>query len=132
MGNRVAAHFLDVVRAPVRIWRGCPCHKTKIGYFDHHRNSPTIISNARRVLAGETFTGASEVGSRIFETHYIPQRDDTGAVVGGVGFTTDVTERHRAAASLQEAEAQFHAVVTNAPSLLFALDQNGVITMIEG
>lgn len=38
----------------------------------------------------------------------------------------------RASASLSQSEARFRTVVTNAPIIIYALDQNGIFTLFEG
>lgn len=51
----------------------------------------------------------------------------------GVGIVlSDVTERERNARELRESEARLRAVITNAPVVLFAIDQAGIFTLAEG
>jgi putative two-component system response regulator len=70
--------------------------------FDVYRDEPSVLENITRVLAGERFTGMTEVGELVYETTYIPTFDDGGRVSGMVGVATDVTERMRAVRSLVE------------------------------
>jgi PAS domain S-box-containing protein len=62
---------------------------------------PAIASDHRRALAGETVTRHMGVGARTYEVHLEPMRRGND-VVGAVGISTDVTERDRAVAALEE------------------------------
>ena len=61
-----------------------------------------------------------------------PVHDERGNVVGMVGVSADVTERKRAEERLKESERRLQTVISNAPVVLFALDQEGVIILSEG
>jgi signal transduction histidine kinase len=69
--------------------------------FEVHRDSPGVIRNVRRALAGEEFTGLDEIGDLLFETRYTPvvERGATSAVFG---VSYDITERVRTAERLRE------------------------------
>jgi diguanylate cyclase (GGDEF)-like protein/PAS domain S-box-containing protein len=70
--------------------------------FALYEDSPEIVANLRRALAGEAVTGTVAVGDLFFETHYLPVRGDTGEVEEVIGVATDVTERMRAIEQLRE------------------------------
>ncbi len=70
--------------------------------FDVYGGEPDVVEKITRVLAGEGFTGMTEVGDLVFETTFIPTFDEGGSVSGMVGVATDVTERIRAMRSLVE------------------------------
>lgn len=59
-------------------------------------------------------------------------RDDEGNLLGFSEVTRDLTERKRTEEALRMAEEHLRAVVTNAPVILFALDESGVFTLLEG
>lgn len=63
--------------------------------FDIYRDYPDIVSDARRVLAGESLVSTRWIGRLAFEVHYSPLRDQNGAVAGAIGVAADVTERKR-------------------------------------
>lgn len=48
------------------------------------------------------------------------------------GVMVDVTERRRAEEARHAAETQLRAIVANAPVVIFAVDNDGVITLCEG
>ncbi len=58
-----------------------------------------------RVLGGHDETVNIHFGERAFIHRVAPLADDSGAVVAGVGFTLDITERHNAEAELRASEA---------------------------
>lgn len=72
--------------------------------FELYENSPEILLDVERGLAGETFSSVVTLGDLIFETHYSPHRDSQGQVTGIFGVSIDVTERARAAAALLQAK----------------------------
>jgi PAS domain S-box-containing protein len=69
--------------------------------FEVHRESPVVLRNIRRALAGETFTGVDEVGQLLFETRYSPVIE-RGEVTGVIGVSYDITDRVRTAERLRE------------------------------
>jgi rsbT co-antagonist protein RsbR len=69
---------------------------------------------------------------RWVRARYAPMRSDAGVRLGLVGTIEDITERLQATQALRRVEQQLHTVISNAPLVLFAIDQNGVFTMVEG
>ncbi|QRN98913.1 PAS domain-containing protein [Archangium violaceum] len=66
-----------------------------LNIFDHYRNNPDIVRQARRALAGESFAEYTLFGRLHYETHYTPVYDETGTLTGAIGIATDVEERVR-------------------------------------
>jgi PAS domain S-box-containing protein len=64
--------------------------------FDLYAESPRILEDLRRGLAGEEFKSESTVAGRVFESHHCPILNEEKAVVGLLGVSMDMTERHRA------------------------------------
>ena len=58
--------------------------------------------------------------------------DREGKVTGVVVVSRDVTERMRAATALHQSEERLRTVVANVAVVLFAIDQDGTITLSEG
>jgi PAS domain S-box-containing protein len=61
--------------------------------FDLYAHDETLVSQARRVLSGETFTVIAQQGQTWLETTLTPIRGATGDVDGAIGVSIDVTER---------------------------------------
>jgi two-component system, cell cycle sensor histidine kinase and response regulator CckA len=63
--------------------------------FALFRDHPTIPHDNRRALAGESFWTTAEVPGAIYDTYMTPLRDSTGAIIGIMGLSNDVTELRR-------------------------------------
>ena len=68
---------------------------------------------------------------RFFLEIKFPVRDGKGAVYGVGGNVLDITERIRIEKALQEREAQFRAVVDNAPAIIYLKDIAGRYLMVN-
>lgn len=68
---------------------------------------------------------------RILERFSKPLRFDD-AIVGRVISVRDITQQTRAQNSLAASEKLLRTVVTNTPTILYAIDQRGVYTLCEG
>jgi two-component system, cell cycle sensor histidine kinase and response regulator CckA len=69
-----------------------------------YADSPQILENHRRALAGETFRTTNEVRGVVLETWLSPMRGPTGEIGGVIGVSTDVTERTRMQRQVDRAE----------------------------
>ena len=85
----------------------------------------------QRGEAGETRTHL-EGADRDLEVRARPSRDERGEITGAVVVVTDVSERVRAERELQASREQLAWLAANAPLILFALDGQGVVTLVEG
>jgi len=63
---------------------------------DAYSRFPQIIQDARRALAGDSFTTTVQVGGATFECHYSALLDENGRVAGVISVATDITERRLA------------------------------------
>jgi len=73
--------------------------------FDVYAGNPEILESVRRALHGEDFVMETREAGIRFETHYTPQRDSAGEIVGVVGVAIDVTARDRISERAREADA---------------------------
>ena len=72
--------------------------------FTLYENSPEILMDIERGLAGETFSSVVTLGNLVYESHFSPQWDAQGRVTGLFGVSIDATERSRAAGALLQAK----------------------------
>ena len=95
--------------------------------FERYRDVPEAIANARRVLAGETFTGAVTLGNVVVETRYSPLRDHQGLVTGAIGVSLDVTERQAAQETLRASEQRLQTIIDAEPACVKLVSRDGVV-----
>jgi PAS domain S-box-containing protein len=104
--------------------------------FDVYASEPTVMAALRRGLAGEEFSNTMPVGTRMFDTLFTPLHDALGAVVGLVGVSIDVTERHHAEAQSEHLQAQLlQAQKLESLGLLaggIAHDFNNILSVVLG
>ena len=73
--------------------------------FEAYANAGSAVAWIKRALAGETVSYLAELPPHaVFETHLAPLRDGAGEIVGAIGVSTDVTDRHAVQAQLARAE----------------------------
>jgi PAS domain S-box-containing protein len=63
---------------------------------------------------------------------YFPVIGEDGASCGVCGLVSEITERRRAEAALQETEARLRAVLNIAPIVIWAIDAEGNFTLSDG
>jgi signal transduction histidine kinase/integral membrane sensor domain MASE1 len=71
-----------------------------------YRDDPALCDAVRWALAGEPSAAMSQVDGVTLDTRLVAQRDESGAVTGVIGVTTDVTERVRAEAAERAVQAR--------------------------
>jgi len=96
-----------------------------VSIFELYSDIPEILSYICRALDGETFTAIAHLKDRIYETHYMPQFDTTGQVVGVIGVAYDTTERINAEEALMSSERKFRALTEQGTDLIFIINPNG-------
>jgi len=74
--------------------------------YDIYRDTPRIVDNVRRCLAGESIIDEVHLGDLVFESIYTPRRDAHGFVAGVSGVAWDVTQRVRAEEAANAFETQ--------------------------
>ncbi len=70
--------------------------------FEVFADEPEIVESVKRAYAGETSHAVVKIGSLVFETWYSPVIDAHGRTCGVIGVATDMTERRKAEAELEE------------------------------
>lgn len=69
--------------------------------FEQHADRPEVLASVRRTLAGEAHTGDIVIGNRTLSVGWHPLIED-GEVVGGFGFSLDVTTERAALARVEQ------------------------------
>jgi PAS domain S-box-containing protein len=87
---------------------------------DYVGNESTIVTHARRALAGESVRCECEWDSRTLGIYQEPLRDSNGVIIGTVGLSTDTTESKRANARLLEYEKAIEGV----EEMIIVIDRN--------
>ena len=95
--------------------------------FELYRGAPEVITNTRRVLAGETFTAIVTLGDVVVETWYSPVRDQQGAVTGAIGVSLDVTERMAAEQVVSRSERRLKTIIDAEPACVKLVTPEGLL-----
>jgi PAS domain S-box-containing protein len=70
-------------------------------------------------------------GRRVLHTRKVPVLDDTGRPAFLLGISDDITEMKQAEATLQETEIRLRTVFDAAAELIFLIDADGIIQMVN-
>ncbi len=89
-----------------------------------------FIQDDREALSGSNVYNPNDPANvngeiRIFDTRKLPLKNADGEIIGLLGVARDITERNQALDALQEANAEFTAILKALPDLLFELDEEG-------
>jgi two-component system cell cycle sensor histidine kinase/response regulator CckA len=71
---------------------------------DLYKDTPLVLQNHERALAGETFTVTADLGNVVLESWLSPMRGAKGEIGGVLGVATDVTERLRMQRQVNQAD----------------------------
>lgn len=93
--------------------------------FALFRDSPQVMENHRRALAGEEREDIVEIAGRAFESRYTPLRDQDGQVTGLISVATDITERRHTEKELRRSQEVFHRFMDHSPALAYMKDEAG-------
>ena len=86
--------------------------------FDLYHHSPSLHSNARRALAGESVTFVTEAKNQFFEIHLIPVLDKSGKVAGVTGVSYNITDRRKT-------ERELRLVIDTIPAMSWSTLADG-------
>ncbi len=81
----------------------------------------------RRVFAGETVRGMTQVSDTCFENSFIPMRDADGEVSGVMGVAFDITESKRAEDELRRSEERFRAMIEHGSDIISLHSAHGIM-----
>ena len=108
--------------------------------FDLYHDDPQVFDNVRRALNGESFTTINTIGDRVFESRFMPMRNEDTEVTSIIGVAIDITEQEHARLAerqqlekaLQTSKEHFQTIVSNVPIVLTIIDRQGIVTYSEG
>ena len=108
--------------------------------FDLYHDDPQVFDNVRRTLGGESFTTINTIGERVFESRFMPMRNEDAEVTSIICVAIDITEqeqtrlaeRQQLEEALEVSEERFKTIVANAPIVLTIVDRKGIVTFSEG
>lgn len=110
------------------IERAAAMGRVVLDIFPHIRGTDSE-RDLRRAVAGEVIEGrdrmwtpAGDMSPRWFDVCFQPLHDASGAVIGGVVVTTDVTTRRSARDELASERSRLRSVIDAAPFGLLAVD----------
>ncbi len=128
MANEAAARFIGRSVAEV------------IGRDDRELFEPAdaerIISYDQAVMAGgkvatNELTLTSIGGTRTYHSTKAPYRDETGAVVGVIGISRDVSDRKAAVDALRLSEERFRELIDAIPQIVWTAGPDGTMTYVN-
>jgi PAS domain S-box-containing protein len=98
--------------------------------LDVFADEPASLAAVRRALAGETFVSEDLFHGRLVWTYYQALRDDSGALTGSIGVTTDMTRQHEAESAVRLARERAKRLADLAVSLSReVLDIEGLLAL---
>ncbi len=102
-----------------------PIGLTGQSVFALFHDSPRVVENHRRALAGEECEDVVEIAGRAFENKYTPLRDQQGQVTGLISVATDITERRHTEEKLRRSQELFYRFMDHSPALAYMKDEAG-------
>jgi two-component system CheB/CheR fusion protein len=81
----------------------------------------------RDALAGKQAHITRQYGTRVYDIHILPARDDDGVAFAGMVICQDVTQQRRAEAQLRDSEQRNRALLEAMPDYMLLLDSDGRI-----
>lgn len=93
--------------------------------FALFHDSPRVMENHHRALAGEECEDIVEIAGRAFENRYTPLRDQDGQVTGLISVATDITERRHTEEELRRSQDLFRRFMDHSPVLAYMKDEAG-------
>ena len=70
--------------------------------FEMYHDAPDIADNLRRALLGEAVSYDAQVNALYYHNEVMPQRNESGTIIGLIGVGHDVTERLQAEQTLKD------------------------------
>jgi PAS domain S-box-containing protein len=88
-------------------------------------DQPGVIDAIGRALAGESATSLVRFAGAVVETSYLPDRDESGSIVGVRALSIDVTDREAALRDVRENESRLRDFAQSSSELVTIQDLSG-------
>lgn len=98
--------------------------------FDVYKDTPPVLENLVRALAGETFSSTERIGKTYFETRYELLKNPDGRVIGITGISNDITERRVAREKLERQLDRLSTLRTIDKEIIASLDLNHTLDVV--
>ncbi len=82
-------------------------------------------NGCRAALVGEEHSDQRQIGDQTYQAHYLPVRDDSGAITAGMILIQNITEEVAAEAALRRSEEQQRSLIELMDNLVFSLNLEG-------
>ncbi|MFC6729909.1 PAS domain S-box protein, partial [Natronoarchaeum mannanilyticum] len=86
-----------------------------------------VVPRYEAALEGEPSQFESAINDRHYQFHFVPVRDDDGAVFAAMGMSQEVTEQRRRERELQEERDLNRHIVDTSPVGIVRLDAEGIV-----
>jgi PAS domain S-box-containing protein len=97
-----------------------------------HKGNARAQGLISRALSGEIFRTVIHVRGRTLEMSFSPRRDRQGRSAGVTGWATDITERLRAEAAIEESERKFSAAFDTSPLPMYIAElETGLLVEVN-
>jgi PAS domain S-box-containing protein len=93
---------------------------------EHHLTAIRAIIKSGRPISNELLE-EFPIGKRWIDARLSPVKDGTGAVVGVLGLSTDITERVNARKALAESEEKFRAIIEQNSEGIILIDEQCLV-----
>ncbi|MBK8027147.1 MAG: PAS domain-containing protein [Chloroflexi bacterium] len=91
-----------------------------------------MVASNTPVISAERRIAVSSMDRRWVLVTKVPLRNEDEEVVGLVGIARDITLRKQAEEALRKSEEYLQAVIASTPVILFVLDMDGRLTLLDG
>lgn len=114
-------------------------NRTAIELFDtsiavqFQKDDRRVLKDGEVLVNEERITTASDGSQRWVLTTKLPLYDENKQeIIGLVGISRDITDRREAEQELRESEQRLRTIVSNLPAIIFEMNTDGSILMMEG
>jgi len=110
--------------------------KTDFDFFDQDFAAEAFEDERRIIKTGLPLIDKIEKVIRDGKTRWlsatkVPIKSESGEVIGLVGITRDITERHLATLEIEESERKYRELTNLLPGVVFETDKGGNITFLN-